>query len=570
MKYTHLYLQIYPLVFLMFFISSCGGQSNPKIVKSDTPQSISETLKKNQHLPVEKRIALYHQLKKENPDGYNFENEDELTMYGYSLLWDDKTSEAIEIFKLIVEQFPDSSNPYDSLGEGYMVNGNKKKAIANYEKSLALNPDNFNAEEQIERMLYPNKKPETFADKFAKKYTPKEYKEDLDQLGKRIIKVHPSALKFISKNDFWKIIEAKKALITDQTTYSEFYWHCYEIVASVNCSHSSMFPFFQEEDMNVSLRFPLQIRLINQQLFVTDPLNNKNTISTKDEILSINGVPIADLLRDIYKHIPSQGLIETSKRHDFNTWYSAMIPYALNFPESFEIIVKGKDNPIRLKTAKTFNVQSNDPSIQSCKDNLCFEILDPKTAIMTISSFNYYPWNNLSVFKKFVDARFKEIDKKGIENLIIDVRFNGGGSQESSIHLLRYLVNKSFVYSTSITEVQAPFENAFKGRLYFMIDGNGNSTTGHFMSLVKEFNLGTIVGEELGSNQFCSAGQTICRLTNTKLKYYLANSTNATTATSFPDETGILPDHFVSQSIDDYLNQVDVVKEFTINLINKK
>lgn len=103
-----------------------------------------------------------------------------------------------------------------------------------------------------------------------------------------------------------------------------------------------------------------------------------------------------------------------------------------------------------------------------------------------------------------------------------------------------------------------------------MIDGLGNSTTGHFMSLVKVLDLGTIVGEELGSNQFCSAGQKICRLSKTKLEYYVANNTHESTATSLPDEVGILPDHYVTQNIDEYLNKVDAVKAFTLKLIQNQ
>jgi hypothetical protein len=87
------------------------------------------------------------------------------------------------------------------------------------------------------------------------------------------------------------------------------------------------------------------------------------------------------------------------------------------------------------------------------------------------------------------------------------------------------------------------------------------------MSLVKLHGLGPIVGEELGSNQFCSGGIIQTRLSNTKLKFWIATNTHETTAISFPDEVGILPDHFVSQSIDDYIQQKDVVKEFTLNLI---
>lgn len=89
------------------------------------------------------------------------------------------------------------------------------------------------------------------------------------------------------------------------------------------------------------------------------------------------------------------------------------------------------------------------------------------------------------------------------------------------------------------------------------------------MSLVKAHNSGTIIGEELGSNQFCTAGQTLFRLKNTKLVISAANNTHISTATMLPDETGILPDFYVTQSIDDYLNKVDAVKNYTLQLIKE-
>lgn len=260
-----------------------------------------------------------------------------------------------------------------------------------------------------------------------------------------------------------------------------------------------------------------------------------------------------------------------------------MIAYAFGFPDAYKIVVKGKeDAPIVLNKAETIKDPFRDESVKHCDDYLCLEVIEKdKTAIMTIESFNFYPWNDLPVFVNFIDSSFIKINQKGIKNLIIDVRFNGGGSQQSSIHLLRYLVDKPFIYYSNAQfegkvakidgeEMIAPFENRFKGKCYFIMDGNGNSTTGHFMSLVKVLNLGTIVGEELGSNQFCSAGQKICRLTHTKLEYYVANNTHESTATSLPDEVGILPDHTVIQSIDDYLNKVDAVKAYTLKLIQNR
>jgi len=574
-------LMLLVLITIVSCVNTKGNSSSSTVIIDDVSkpekQSISQTLKENNHLPIKEQVALYLKLKKESPDAYNFENEDELTMYGYSYLWGNEVTEAIEIFKLIVQQFPNSSNPYDSLGEGYMVNGDNELAILNYEKSLALNPDNFNAEDQIERIKNPKKKPATFADKFSKTYTIEDYKEDLDQLGNKLIKVHPNALKFISEKDFWKTIEQKKALLTENTTFSEFYWYCSEIIANINCSHTAMSNSFRDADLlPVSLRFPIQTRWINNQLFVISPLNNKNKVAVRDEIESINGIGVSELIEDIYKHIPSQGHIKTAKRHTFNDFSSKMIPYSLSFPSSYNIKVKGKKDIIVLNNVKTVKKSfSSSRFKKQCEDDLCLEFLDNnKNAVLTISTFNYYPWNNLSFYEQFIDESIKEINENEVENLIIDLRFNGGGSPDASIHLLKYLIDKPFNYFLNISnpeknKVYTNFDTGFKGKLYFIIDGNGESTTGHFMAKVKDLNLGTIVGEELGSNQFCTAGQTILRLSNTKLKFNVANTTSKLTISSLPDEAGILPDFYITQNINDYLNKVDAVKEYTIELTEK-
>lgn len=84
-------------------------------------------------------------------DAYNFK-ENELNNLGYQLIAKQKIDESIEIFKLNVEAYPDAFNTYDSLGEAYMINGDKELAIQNYNKSLELNPNNTNAVNMLERL----------------------------------------------------------------------------------------------------------------------------------------------------------------------------------------------------------------------------------------------------------------------------------------------------------------------------------------------------------------------------------------------------------------------------------
>jgi cytochrome c-type biogenesis protein CcmH/NrfG len=58
----------------------------------------------------------------------------------------------VQVFERNVKEHPQSSNVYDSLGEAYMMGGQKESAIQNYEKSLELNPKNDNAKERLKKL----------------------------------------------------------------------------------------------------------------------------------------------------------------------------------------------------------------------------------------------------------------------------------------------------------------------------------------------------------------------------------------------------------------------------------
>ncbi len=116
----------------------------------ETPKrSIAETLLQTiVGKDVASAIKQYHDLKTNHSAEYDF-RQMELNTLGYQLLQMNKVVEAIEIFKLNVEAYPQVSNTYDSLGEAYMVHGNKELAIWNYKKSLELDPKNANATSKL-------------------------------------------------------------------------------------------------------------------------------------------------------------------------------------------------------------------------------------------------------------------------------------------------------------------------------------------------------------------------------------------------------------------------------------
>ena len=78
--------------------------------------------------------------------------ENDINGYGYFLLQQDKVEQAVKLFRINVELFPESWNVYDSLGEALLRAGSTDEAIAMYERSLVLNPDNTNGREALAKI----------------------------------------------------------------------------------------------------------------------------------------------------------------------------------------------------------------------------------------------------------------------------------------------------------------------------------------------------------------------------------------------------------------------------------
>jgi pimeloyl-ACP methyl ester carboxylesterase len=99
---------------------------------------------------VDAAIALYRRMRLRYPAEYF--HEWTLNILGYRQLGDHHVPEAIALFKLNVEMYPKGFNTYDSLAEAYMVQGDRAAAIANYRKSLMLNPNNTNAVNMLKKL----------------------------------------------------------------------------------------------------------------------------------------------------------------------------------------------------------------------------------------------------------------------------------------------------------------------------------------------------------------------------------------------------------------------------------
>lgn len=100
---------------------------------------------------MEAALRQYRELLRTQADRYQI-GEADLNRYGYSLLGEGRVKEAVEVFRLNVELFPQGFNTYDSLAEAYAAAGERELAIRNYRKSLELNPQNANAADRLKEL----------------------------------------------------------------------------------------------------------------------------------------------------------------------------------------------------------------------------------------------------------------------------------------------------------------------------------------------------------------------------------------------------------------------------------
>ncbi|CAM4268162.1 serine hydrolase [Pseudoalteromonas ostreae] len=82
--------------------------------------------------------------------------ENNINLWGYSLINQDKLNEALAVFKLNTHLYPHSYNTFDSLAEAYWYLGDHQQAIANYNHVLKLQPDNTHAKKQLTKLAKIN------------------------------------------------------------------------------------------------------------------------------------------------------------------------------------------------------------------------------------------------------------------------------------------------------------------------------------------------------------------------------------------------------------------------------
>jgi tetratricopeptide (TPR) repeat protein len=434
---------------------------------------------------------------------------------------------------------------------------------------------------KITRIEWTDKRKIFFAENrspsvLKEKYSMEELKEDFLQFRSHIEEVHPCPYEFTTKESFDRLFEAQYEKIRRPTSLREFYNVLVPLKAKIGDGHAHLdYPAEYRHSVQV-FKFPLILSFLDNRCYVIKNLNENSLLPLYSEILSINGIGIDELIKTLKSEISADGhndFFKASALEDCFQYY-----YANHFgsPKEFRIEYRTEDSgDIQEAVIPALPCSAINYSNKEQKD-LGVQILAQKnTAVMTINSFVYYEERN-KIFFSFIDKAFGEIKEKNIENLIIDLRGNGGGDPFCASYLLAYIERQPYIYFAEpygkYSELSKPIkqaDNRFEGKLFFLIDGSNFSTTGHFCSILKYHNLGTFIGTETGGTYTCNADVRVFQLRNTRIGLKIATKSFAAAVEGFPKDRGIIPNHSVKTSIEDIKNGRDTVLDYALELIDK-
>ncbi len=432
--------------------------------------------------------------------------------------------------------------------------------------------------------------------------------QDLDVLRANLQAYHTGLYTYSSKEEFEKWFKETKENIDDATSL-EFFKKINELNILIKNGHT-WFHINPEQRGENYLMPSFEIFKDNKRFYVK---KSENQDINGKEIIAVDGRPINKVFDALltYKERDGHNLSQPSEEliHNFGR------TYALHYGNRSKTQLKVIDDTVE----RDFVLENIPFGESSKKTDELFDTggvefsIKNSLATLTIQTFNKEPLKKAKYASK-LKTLFKEIKKKNINHLIIDIRNNGGGHTDSVEELISYIYDQEFqfyidvyrshkTWDTSIfPEVSQypknisgwafkkgedgyfraiagidgmsktkPKKNNFTGKLYILTNGSTLSAAAEFASFVKQYRNATFIGDETGGNktQNTSGDWLIIVLPNSKIIAFIPYVLWKMNVNFENDGHGIRPDHFIQNSIQDEMNSVDGVQNFTHRLIKK-
>ncbi|MEM9919767.1 MAG: S41 family peptidase [Bacteroidota bacterium] len=428
---------------------------------------------------------------------------------------------------------------------------------------------------------------------------------DLEMLRVALIEAHYNLYAYTTEQAFDSTYkEVKSAVVKDSLSSLETINLFQRLVSTVDNGHTEIdFPgqAYGAYAYAGGTLFPLEVAFESDKALVRKNWSNNDSIKIGSELLRINGQPIADVLSKISPQI------------------SAERPYLKNakielysFPRCYwQVFGQQGEFEIELRSAeeiKKYSIKAV-PLIEGFEVRRT-EVLNARMQLKFYPQSAYLNPGNFSgdesKYQQFLDSAFMEIRRSKYENLIIDLRNNGGGNDSFSDYLVSYFANKPFrwngrftlktsrflkdftrqnndttnvyfreiltrkngeIYEFEFEEFQPqPEAKRFQGNVFVLINRQSHSQSAVTAAQIQDYKFGTIIGEETGDYSSLYAAQFPYVLPNTGIpvkisKGYIVRVNGDT------NEQGVIPDVYIK---DHLLDEEDEILKGALQKIGEK
>lgn len=427
-------------------------------------------------------------------------------------------------------------------------------------------PDSSDGQKTLKRMQSPSG--------LEEKYDVKELREDFLQFRGYIENVHPCPYEFTSEESFDASFRKQYGKIAVPISLREFYCLLAPLKGKIGDGHAHLDYPAEYRSTVQNRKFPLILSFLPSGCYVRRDLHEDAFLPSFSRILSINGTAVEDIEETLRTEIGADGHNRFFKTSALDNCFQYYYANHYGAPEEYRISYMSREGGdarevvIPAIPCAGINYSNHVPR------ELQIRLFPGKnTAVLTIDSFSYYGDRN-KIFFDFVDESFTCIKEEKIENVVIDLRGNGGGDPFCASYLWAYIERESQPYFSKpygkYAALSQPIERAgapFDGALFILTDGSGFSTTGHFCALVRYHDRATFVGTETGGTYTCNAAVKVFTLKNTGLGLKLATGSYAAAVEGFPKDRGIIPDHSVAPTVQDLRQGKDPVMDHVFMLI---
>ena len=459
----------------------------------------------------------------------------------------------------------------------------------------------------------------------SKTYPVDELREDLQTLWNILDEGHGGLERYTPREVLKQKFDEALSRLTKPLAEIDFYRLLLPLIAEIKDGHTSL-------RMSVAGRahlfgrpvfFPFELRFMREKAYLFRNLSSDPNIKEGAEILSIDGVPMPEILQKLLTVVPCDAGILTRRLRllespaTFGNYFAVMSGPSEKFQVRLRIFpgheiqditvsgIKGDDIPMFL--------QKRYP--EAARRKPLYELeFKGTTAILTIRGFGDDQGTGRPAYPQFIRDAFQELAEKKTSNLIIDVRGNGGGADKYGRLLFAHFMDKPFLYykalelkkdrfdlfqytnvagkdalwsGSSIRKnargwfdvldhpnvgIMPPEAPLFTGNACILIDGLSFSTTGESTSLFHFHKKAEFVGEECGAGYYgnTSGAMPLATLPHTRLQVRIPLVLYTLAVEGYPKNRGIIPGISVSPTIEDLLAGRDIVLERAMSHLEKK